>query len=512
VSESVSSGKDFKVRVSCVGESTVYGQSGAFEISAGYGKIKVTSTPPGAKILLDGVNTGKMTPQTLPNISAGTHIVKVEKSGYDPEEQTVTVAAGQTVNVTFTLEGYGSIKVTSTPGSAKVYLDGASTGKMTTCILTRVVKGLHIVKVEKAGYEAQERTVTVDAGRTANVNFTLKGIGKIRVTSTPTGAGIYLDGVDTGQQTACTLEDVPVGSHTVRAEKDGYETQKKTVTVSAGATADVNFILAKTTITIDKPDLWSIWGKGKDVEIKWSMGSSAAGWNGLRTERELRGLAPSLRNPLRGGEAGRSVASLRRAGERTGLGTAGTRPGVMVEAAVKGAGADAQPVPPAIANVKIELYKGEAAAKIIADSTNNDGLFTWTVDELLEDGVDYRVVISDTGGSGASGESQEFALTDVTYEYQGHWGAVGTANGQFQYPSSICVDRYSNVYVADSGNNRIQKFSSWGVYLGQWGTYGTLDGQFKYPVGIAADANQVIFVTDFYNNRVQSFDSSGNFK
>ncbi len=519
VSDSLSNGKDYKVRVSCVEETSVYGQSGSFEISAGYGSIQVKSTPGAAAVFLDGANTGKKTTCTLTKVPVGTHTVRVEKAGYDTEKQIVTVTADEMTEVEFTLEGFGLIKVTSTPGSAEVYLDGADTGKKTTCTLTRVVEGSHVVKLVKTSYESQEKTVTVNAGKTTNVDFTLKGIGKIHVTSTPTGATVYLDGADTGEVTECTLQDVAEGDHTVKVEKDGYETQQKTVTVSAGATAPANFTLVKSTITIDKPDWWSIWGKGKDVEIKWSTGSAATGLNGLRTERELRGMVPSLRNPLRNGEAARSLARTGGAGSRLGagllpdgIGLPGLRPGVKVEASVKTGGAASQAVPPAIANVRIELYKAGAAVKTIVDSTSNDGSFTWTVDETLEDGVNYKVVISDAGGSGTSGESLEFALTDVTYEYQTYWGSAGTGNGQFNSPYAICVDKYPYVYVADTHNNRVQKFTTSGGWIRTWGTLGTLDGQFNVNAGIAADVNQVIFVSDWNNYRVQSFDSFGVFK
>ena len=518
VPDTLSNAKNYKIRVSCVEAASVYGDSAAFEISAGYGSIKVTSTPGGAKIYLNGSSAGKSTPATLTKVAAGTHTVKVTKTGYDTEEQTVTVTANKTANVTFTLEGYGSIKVSSTPGAAKVYLDGADSGKKTTCTLTHVVKGSHTIKVDKTGYTAQEKTVTVTAGHTTNVSFTLKGYGDIKVVSDPTGAMVYLDGVDTGKTTTCTLEEVPEGSHTVRAEKDGYEGEQKTVNVSPNATTNVLLTLTKNTITVDKPDWWSIWGFGKDVEIKWSTGSASPGWNGLRTERELRGMVPSLQNPLRNGEAARLLARTGRAGGRTGpedfpggTGLPGLRPGARVEASVKSAGSMGQPVPPAITKVKIELYKSGVAVKTIVDSTANDGSYTWTVDSTLDDGINYKVIVSDASGSGASGSSLEFAITDLTYGYKTSWGSTGAGNGQFDRPYAICVDKFPYVYVADTFNQRVQKFNTSGTYQTKWGSWGTLDGQFKYPTGISADINQVIFVNDWTNNRVQKFSQWGAF-
>ena len=44
------------------------------------------------------------------------------------------------------------------------------------------------------------------------------------------------------------------------------------------------------------------------------------------------------------------------------------------------------------------------------------------------------------------------------------------------------------MYVADYGNNRIQKFDSNGNFITKWGSKGTGDGQFDYPTGIAVDS------------------------
>jgi tripartite motif-containing protein 71 len=56
--------------------------------------------------------------------------------------------------------------------------------------------------------------------------------------------------------------------------------------------------------------------------------------------------------------------------------------------------------------------------------------------------------------------------------------------GQFATPQDVAVDFSNNVYVADANNNRIQKFTSSGVYLGQFGSVGSGNGQFSAPVAV----------------------------
>jgi hypothetical protein len=146
------------------------------QTSTNPGSIAVTSTPSGASIFLDGADSGYMTPYTLTNVAPGAHTVSVRKSGYmDSVTKSVTVVTGSTTSVSFTLtSSTGSIRVSSSPLSATIYLDGVNTGKVTTSTLTGVPTGTHTVYVVKSGYAIPiAKSVTVVAGGTARVSFTL---------------------------------------------------------------------------------------------------------------------------------------------------------------------------------------------------------------------------------------------------------------------------------------------------------------------------------------------------
>jgi|CXWL01.1.fsa_nt_gi DNA-binding beta-propeller fold protein YncE len=91
------------------------------------------------------------------------------------------------------------------------------------------------------------------------------------------------------------------------------------------------------------------------------------------------------------------------------------------------------------------------------------------------------------------------------------WGRDGSFDGAFFFPRGVAVDYVGNIYVADEGNNRIQKFDSRGSFLAKWGKEGSGPGQFKAPWGVACDALGDVYVVDSGNHRVQKFDGNGTF-
>ena len=115
-----------------------------------------------------------------------------------------------------------------------------------------------------------------------------------------------------------------------------------------------------------------------------------------------------------------------------------------------------------------------------------------------------NIWVADTGYN----RVQEYS---VSGQFIRQFGSTGTGNGQFKEPHGIAVDSKEHVWVTDTGNNRVQEFSSTGTYLGQFGKEGVENGQFKAPRGIAIDGKGNLWVVDGGNSRVQEFSSTGSY-
>lgn len=99
---------------------------------------------------------------------------------------------------------------------------------------------------------------------------------------------------------------------------------------------------------------------------------------------------------------------------------------------------------------------------------------------------------------------------ELTYKFEQIWPQLKQP-WLFSSPHNTAVDNSGNIYVADTNNNRIQKFDSNGNYLTQWGTYGGGNGQFIFPVGIAVDSSGDVYVSEVGIDRIQKFDRNGNY-
>jgi len=87
------------------------------------------------------------------------------------------------------------------------------------------------------------------------------------------------------------------------------------------------------------------------------------------------------------------------------------------------------------------------------------------------------------------------------------WGRFGQREtpDSFWGPRDVVVDQLGHVYVSDTGNKRIVVFDGDGQFLVEFGDVGLGDGQFDEPSGLALDDNGNLYVADTWNQRIQVF-------
>ena len=141
------------------------------------------------------------------------------------------------LSVHYPEEEVGSIKVTSVPAGAAIFLDDEPTQWTTNTTIPGVSAGDHSVRVEMDCYcMSDDLWVTVTKGANTTAHFDLEPItGGIEVTSEPSGAWVYLNGENMSVVTPATLENLIIGDYTVEVRAEGRE-DYRTVTVSEGET------------------------------------------------------------------------------------------------------------------------------------------------------------------------------------------------------------------------------------------------------------------------------------
>ena len=76
------------------------------------------------------------------------------------------------------------------------------------------------------------------------------------------------------------------------------------------------------------------------------------------------------------------------------------------------------------------------------------------------------------------------------------FGEYGNQPGQFNEPSSLTIDPRGFLYVADTGNSRIQKFDSDGNFKKEIGGFGWEKERFDHPTALSARNGLDVFISD----------------
>ena len=107
-------------------------------------------------------------------------------------------------------------------------------------------------------------------------------------------------------------------------------------------------------------------------------------------------------------------------------------------------------------------------------------------------------------------QHQCISIFDLNGEFLYEFGKKGNKQGEFSNPFDLEISQ-KNIFVTDTGNNRIQVFDLNGEFLYEFGKKGNKQGEFNGLMGLKINNEQVFISEGSPNNRIQVFDLNGEF-
>jgi hypothetical protein len=467
------------------------------------GSIQVNSSPTGAKIFLDGSDTGKVTNTTLTDIAAGSHAIKLTKDGYTNSEQSVSVTAGQTAQVNITL-AKDTITVTQ-PSGKTIWTFGGSVTITWQAGATLSGQPQFSVSGPTQASLLNQHRLNARYLRSSQLAAGMR-TGR-REGFDRSGRGRSLERLEGAQNFRGAQADISA-IRSFRSDQSGAThptpdlpifPYQKAQTPNKAKVLDISNVklelykgntLAEEIIPETENDGSHAWqvpsplasGGGSDYKVRVSCASDTSIYG--ESEAFTIGFTTNYEFVIKWGSQG--------SGDRQFNGPWG----VAVDSSGSVFAADT-------GNHRIQKFTSNGVFVTKWGSNGSeDGQFKSPV-AIAVDASGY-VYVTDAGNY----RIQKFTSNG---DFVTKWGSQGSEYGQFNSPWGIAVDASGYVYVADSLNHRIQKFTSIGDFVTEWGNSGSGNGQFNRPMGVAVDSSGSVFVADTYNHRIQKFDSSGVF-
>lgn len=206
-----------------------------------FGAVMAVSVPQGAKVYLDGKDTGKITPCTLTEVASGNHEIRLQMPDYAPASNNVTVVDGQTANVNVTMKArFASVIINSLP-EAEIKVNGSIVGK--GVYTANMQEGIYDVEVSLVNHKSVAKQIEVVANQSQSVELKPTPIyGMLDVNSKPLGANITINGKSYGD-TPATIENLLVGDYDVVLTKTGYASVTQRVSISENRSSEINATL-----------------------------------------------------------------------------------------------------------------------------------------------------------------------------------------------------------------------------------------------------------------------------
>jgi serine/threonine protein kinase len=210
------------------------------------GKLAITSTPSGAKVIIDGTDTGLKTPCTVEKLSAGRHKIRLTKNGYQTKDITRTVQSDETTRVSLNLtrsqtpvarnnKRKSYFKINVDPW-AKIYIDGKYIETTPIAKALQITAGTHTVRLTNPSFQTWQKKINFKSGETVSLDIKLQPFAGYLKLSVRPWADVYIDGRYYETTPIADAIQLPAGRHTIKLINPSFLTHEEVVTVAANKT------------------------------------------------------------------------------------------------------------------------------------------------------------------------------------------------------------------------------------------------------------------------------------
>jgi hypothetical protein len=211
------------------------------KLQTSWGSLKILSNPEGAKISVDGADSG-VSPVTVAAPS-GVRRVQIALAGKKPWESSVVLKAGETLSIGPVALGEpdAHLTVRSDPSGADATVGGTHLGRTPAEI--DLPSGIaHEVVLSMPGFKNWSQSVFAESGRKLSVFGKLEPIlVKVVVQGQPVDAEVVIDGVVKGK--APQSLELTAAGHKIEVRKQGFAPYRGTVTPEPGLERTVQYRL-----------------------------------------------------------------------------------------------------------------------------------------------------------------------------------------------------------------------------------------------------------------------------
>jgi len=211
-------------------------------IQTGTEKLTITTNPAGAMIYLDSINIGTSPIENF-SLNPGNIQLRIEKIGFLTLDTLINIEKDVANSLSLvlnkkTIGETGGIKITSNPSAASVWINKEFVGS-SPYENSELEVGNYRILIRKKGFADYDATVKVSANKTTSINRNLILVGKLVVSSDPSGAEIRLDDKKIGK-TSFTSDQIVVGEYKIVIRKDGFKPYSGVVKIEPNKTITIS--------------------------------------------------------------------------------------------------------------------------------------------------------------------------------------------------------------------------------------------------------------------------------